>query len=137
MVDEKLRIHTKEFVEQSFTLHGTESYVAHGVHAILSEFVCYAFAYTPELGDGGIVPKLFAVTPLIEFCNAHAILISRSLLCHDVHGYLAEVEVCADTGCRCYPCVFQYIANHGHCQFVCRHPVRIKVSRHVHEDLVN
>ena len=137
MVDKEFRIHTKEFVKQSLTLYGTESHIAHGVHTILSKFLCYAFAHTPELGNWGIVPKLFAVTPLIEFCYANAILVSWSFFCHDVHGYLAEVEICADAGCRRYSCVLQYIANHGHSQFVCRHTICIKVSRYVHEHLVN
>ena len=137
MVDKEFRIHTKEFVEQSLTLYGTESHIAHGVHTILSKFLCYAFAHTPELGDWGIVPQLFPVTHLIEFRNAHTVLVSRSLLCHDVHGYLAEVKVCADAGSSRYPGILQDITYHGHGKFMCRHPVCVKVSRHVHKDLVD
>ena len=137
MIDEELCVHAKEFVEQAFTLHGIERHIAHGVHAVAGEFFCDTFAYAPEFGDRRIVPKLFPVAPFIQFGNAHAILVGRRLFRHDVHGYLAEVKVCADAGCRRYPCMFQYIPNHRHGQLVRRHPVGVQVGRHVHEYLVN
>ena len=45
-----------------------------------------------------MIPQLAAVRGFVELGNAHAMLVGRHTLGHDVHGYLAQVEVAADAG---------------------------------------
>ena len=45
-------------------------------------------------------PELPAEFRFIELCDAHAVFISRNVLCHNVHGDLGEEEIRSDAGRR-------------------------------------
>ena len=59
------------------------------------------------------------------------------MLCNDVHGDLCEEHIGSDSRSRRDPGLKQHLPDHGHCQFMRRHAVGLKIFRHVHEALID
>ena len=84
-----------------------------------------------------MVPKLFPVRHLVYLRNANPVLVRRDMLCHYVHGYLAEIQVCADTCCCRNARILKHITDNGSCKLVSRHLVCAEIGRYIHKHLVD
>ena len=137
MVYEELRILSEEPVEQVLILFRLPGHITHGIHAVALQLPGIALPHSPEVRKGSVVPELLPVAFLIQLCDTHAILICRDMLCHDIHGHLAEVQVAAyagrsrDTGLR------KHLQDDLHGKLVGGQAVGIQILRHIHEYLVD
>ena len=59
------------------------------------------------------------------------------MLCHDIHSYLAQVQIRADTCCSGNACSFQHVPYHGHSKLTSRHAVGAEIGRSVDKHLVH
>ena len=82
-------------------------------------------------------PENPAVGLLIQFCDAHPIFVRLHMLCHDIHGDLAQVQVGADARRRSDSRGFQYVLHHLGSQFPRRKPIHLQITAHIHEHLIN
>ena len=58
-----------------------------------------ASSYPPEICQGPVGPEKPSIGHLIQLGDPHSILICRDMLCHNIHGNFAQIQVGADT-CR-------------------------------------
>ena len=143
MVDEQLRVDTEHLIKQLLVAvfvrpaDGAFCDVAHRVDADGLELFGVASPNTPEVRQRTVLPELSAVAHFVKLRNADAVFIRRNVLCHDVHGDLAEIEVCADARRGRDACGAQHIEDHGLRQFAGRHVVGFEVAGHVHHHLIN
>ena len=92
-------------------MNGKTRQIAHGVNAVRLQPAHGAGAGHPEVGQWAVVPEQIAVGFFIQFGNAHTILVRWDMLCHNVHGQLCQIQVCADARCGRDPCILQYIPD--------------------------
>ena len=135
MVDEQLRILAEQAVEQLLVLLGAQGNVAHREHAVSLEPAGDTAADTPEVRQRPVWPELPAEFHFIELCDAHAVFISRDVLCDDVHGDLGEEQVRPDAGRRRDAGRFEYVADDGLRQLMGGAVIRI--VRHIEKNLVD
>lgn len=93
--------------------------------------------YAPEVCEGSVRPECLTIGHFVKLGDSNAVFIRRDMLGHDVQRYLAQEQVRTDAGCSCDTCRVQHIKDDFHCEFACSHPVRLQISRNVHEDLVD
>ena len=143
VVNEKLCIDAEEPVEQILIEgrcafpHGAQSHIPHGLHSIGGKPAGIAPAYAPEVRDGAVIPEQLPVAPLVQLCNTHAVSVCAHVLCHNVHGNLAQIQICSDPGSGCDACCTKHIPNHGHGKLVGGHAIGGKVSGDIHKHLVH
>ena len=102
VVNEQLRVHAKEPVEQILAAahpvlpHGTAGDVPHGEQPVGLQLPGIAPAHPPEVRQRTVRPQLAAVAQLRQFRHAHTVLVRRGVLGQNVQGHLAQVQVGAD-----------------------------------------
>ena len=84
-----------------------------------------------------MVPKLLAITHLVQFGDAHTVFVGGYVLGNDVHGHLAEVEVGSDAGGGGDARLAQHMRNHAPSQFVGAYLVCSQIVGDIHEHLVD
>ena len=82
-------------------------------------------------------PELPAVAHFVKLRDADAIFIRRDMLCHDVHGDLAEVEIRSDARRGRDARGVQHIEDHGPCQLAGGHVIRLEVAGHIHHHFID
>ena len=143
MVDEQLCVDAEHLVEQLFVVvfarlaDGAFCNVAHGVDTDGLELFGVTPSDAPKVRQRTVRPELPAVAHFVKLRDADAVFIRRNVLCHDVHGDLAEVEVCADARRGRDACGAQHIEDHSLRQLAGRHVVGLKIAGHVHHHLVD
>ena len=86
MVDDEFRVDTEHLIEQLLVVHRQPSELAHRIDADAAEPCDDAAAEAPEVGHRLVVPQFLPVAYLVEFGNAHTVLVSRDMLGHDIHS---------------------------------------------------
>ena len=143
VVDEELGVDAEHPVEQLLAVvfagfpEGAAGDVAHGVEAGGFQLPGVALAHPPEVRQGAVIPELFSVTHFIQLGNTDAVLVRRNVLRHDVHGHLAEIEICTDARRGGDAGGSQDIQDHGLRQLTGGHPVGWEVAGDVHHHLVD
>ena len=95
VVNQDFRIHAEQLVQRFRILDAYAGNVAHRVDAApciqptIFQTFCYAAAHLPKTRNRPVRPKLFAVTHLVKFRDAYAIIIRFHMLRHHVHGDFA------------------------------------------------
>ena len=84
-----------------------------------------------------MIPQLASIGHLVQFGDAHTVLVGRYVLGNDVHSHLAEVEVGADARRGSDTRLAQYMSNHTSCQLVCCHLVCSQIVGHIHKDFID
>ena len=84
-----------------------------------------------------MIPKLLTVAHFVKRRNADAVFVRLDVLRHDVHGDLAEVEICSDARRGRDARGVQHIEDHGLCQLAGGHVIRLEVAGHVHHHLID
>ena len=137
MVYQQFRIDTEQQIQQVLALYGTTGNVAHCQDAVGCQPCGNAPAHAPEVRERHMLPQQMAVGHIVQFCDAHAVLVGRHFLGHYVHRHLAKIKVRADSGGGGDACLGQHLADDSHGQLVSGHPVVLQIRCHVHEHLVN
>ena len=137
MVDDEFGIDTKQLIEQFLIVQRQPRELSHRIDADGAEPCDDAAAEAPEVGHRLVVPQLPSVAHLVEFGNAYAILVGWNMLGDDIHRHLAEVEVGADARRGGDASRLQHLPDHGHCQLVGGHLIRLQVIGDVGEDFVD
>ena len=84
-----------------------------------------------------MVPQLLAVGALVEFGDAHAVLVGGDVFGHDVHGDLGQIEIAADAGSGGDAGFRQYFLHQAHGQLVGGEPITLQIGGGVDENLVD
>ena len=113
VIDQKLRVDPEETVQDLLVLHRTPRHVPHCENSDLPQFRRIAPADPPEISNGLVSPQLLPVRSLIQFRDAHAVLIRLDVLGNYVHRYFGKVKIRSDAGCSSDPCLSQHIPDHG------------------------
>ena len=145
MVDEDLAVNAEGLVEVFLVMLSFGGYVAHGEHICFLQSPRFPTTDLPEVRQRSVIPKQKFVGILIQLCNPNTILISRSLLRHDVHGDLRQIEIRADAHSRCYACSSQHVTDHSQCHymggilsaFLCLSPIEVEIAGAVDEAFVD
>ena len=137
MVYQQFGIHAKEPVKQSFVLYRHPGQLTHRVNTIDSQFLCYASAYTPELRDRLVVPQLMPIRHFIQFCDAYTVFVGRHLFGHNIHRHLAEIHIRTNASRSSNARLTQHVANHLHRQLMGSQFICAKISRHIHNHLID
>ena len=143
VVDEELSVDAEHPIEQFFIIvfvrlaDGTSCNITHGVDADGLEFFGVAAPDAPKVRQRTVRPELPAVAHFVKLRDADAIFIRRDVLCHDVHGDFAEVEICTDACRGRDACGAQHIEDHGLRQLSGGHVIRLEVAGHIHHHLVD
>ena len=112
-------------------------YISHSYNTILSETICYSTAYTPEVCQWSMLPKLPTIRHLIKFRYAHSILIRLHLFSYNIHGYLTQIHICSNAGSSSNTRFSQHLTNHLHGQFMSRHLICGKIGCCINKHLVD
>ena len=137
MVYQQFRIDPEQLIQQVLTLNGTAGDVAHCQDAVGRQPCGNSTAHAPEVRKRCMFPQQTAVSHLVQFRDAHAVLIGRHFLGYNVHRYLAEIKVRANASGGGDACLGQHLPDDFHGQLVSRHPVILQVGCHVHKNLVD
>ena len=143
MVDEQLCVDAEHLVEQLFVVvfvrlaDGAFCNVAHGVDTDGLELFGVTPSNAPKVRQRTVRPELPAVAHFVKLCDADAIFIRRDVLRHDVHGDLAEVEICSDARRGRDAGVVQYVQYDAHGEFPRGQAVGLEIGRCVDEYLVD
>ena len=122
VVDQKFRVDAKEIIEEIFIViirrfsQGAAGDVSHGKETVLLQLFRVSSSHPPKICQRAVVPQESPIGHLRQFGDAHALAVGRHMLCHNIHGDLAEIEVGADTGSGCDAGGFQHIQNYFHGQ---------------------
>ena len=90
MVDDEFRVDTEHPVEHLLVAHRHPRQLSHRLDVDAVEPCHDDASEAPEVGHRPMVPQLPAVAHLVEFGNAHSVLVSRDMLRHHIHRHLAE-----------------------------------------------
>ena len=137
MVNKQLGIDTEKAIKRFFVFDRESSQLSHRVDTQAGEPIGDAMPHTPETREWLEVPQFAPIGHLVELGNAHATLIGCNVLCFDIHGHLAQVEVRANARCGGDACVAQHIVNQGLSQLMRRHLVGLQVLRSIDKYLVD
>ena len=97
MVNEQLRIHPKQFVEQFLVVvvlspaQRTPGNVAHGVQPLLFQLFGVPPANPPEIGERTMGPEVAAVAHLVQTGDANPIFVRLNVLGLNIHGHLGQI----------------------------------------------
>ena len=143
MVDEELSVDAEHLVEQLFVVifarlaDGAFCNVAHRVDTDGLELFGVAAPDAPKVRQRTVRPELPAVAHFVKLRDADAIFIRRDVLRHDVHGDLAEVEIRSDARRGRDARGVQHIEDHGLCQLMGGHVIRLEVAGHIHHHFID
>ena len=137
VVDEELRVHPEEPVEEVLVRQGAPGDIAHGVQPVGLQLLGVPTAHPPKIREGTVVPQVAAVALLVQLGDAHAVRVRLGVLGPDVHGDLAEVEVGTDARRGGDARGLQHVQNDPLGQLPGREPVGVQVVGHVHQHLVD
>ena len=143
MVDQQLGVDAEQLIQQIFVVklrvfaHGTPGDIPHGAQSHLFQLLRIAGADPPEIRQGAVRPQLLPVAQLVQLGDAHAILVRRNVLRHNVHGHLGKVQICPDPGGGRDAGVFQNVQNDLHGKLLRGHAVELQVICSVNEHLVD
>ena len=102
-----------------------------------SSFFCIPSADSPKISQWPVRPQRPAIGHFVQLSDADAMAVCRHMLRHNIHGYLAEEQVCPDpSGCRDAGCL-KNIQNDFPGKVAGREPVGGQVVCDIHEHLVD
>ena len=116
---------------------GTSGHISHGIHAVLLKLLRVPMPHPPEICNGLMGPQNPAVTFLRQVRNAHPVLIRRNVLCYNVHGNLAQIQVTPNPRCRRNARRRMNVPDYLPCQLTRRHPISGQVMGDIHHNLVD
>ena len=143
VVDEQLCVDAEHLVEQLFVVvfarlaDGAFCNVAHGVDTDGLELFGVTPSDAPKIRQRTVRPEMPAVAHFVKLRDADAIFIRRDMLCHDVHGDLAEVEIRSDARRGCDARGVQDVRDHNLCQLTGGHVVSLQIVRHIHHHFID
>ncbi len=143
MVDEQLRVHAEEPVQQLLVVElagspeAAPGDVAHRVQPVFLQFPGSAPADPPEIGERPVIPELFAITLFVELRDAHAVLVRVHVLRADVHRHFAQVQIGPDSRGRRDPGLAVHFLHELLRELARRHAVSFKVGGGVDHHFVD
>ena len=143
MVDQQLCLYAEEAVEKLLIVfricpaERAACNIPHRIEPIFLKFTRVPSADPPEVCKWAMGPKSLPIAHLVQLSNAYAVCIGGDVLCHNVHRDLREIEICTDSCCRRDTRFPQHRTDETHGKVMCRDVFRLKITRHVDEDLVD
>ena len=143
MVDEQLGIDAEQLIQKIFVMiillfaKGAAGDIAHGIKSDGLQLFLITASDSPEIRKRPVIPQKSPVCHLIQLCNAHAVSVRLHMLCHDVHGHFAQIQIGADSGRSSDPGRIQDVLHDFCGQFPGGHPVRIQIVGHIQEHFVD
>ena len=114
MINHNLCLHAQCLIQQIFVDRAQPCDIAHGIAIQRSNTGCGTAAKSPEIRQRRVTPQQLSVFHLIKLCNTDTVLISRNVLCNDIHSDFGKIEVRSDAGSRGDTGLIQYLPNHSH-----------------------
>ena len=143
MVYQQFRVYAEQFIEQFFVVIAltvsdrASCDIAHREHTMFGQFFGITMTDPPEVGNRPVVPQKTAVTHLIKFRNTDAVFIRRGMFGHNIHGDLAQIQICAKTRRGRDAGLGKNVLYDLAGQFSCGQRIGIKVCGYVHKDFIN
>ena len=129
MVDQKLRVHPEQFIQQVFIRAGN---IAHGADAEGVEPSGGAGTHAPEVREGLVGPEGFAVAFLREFADKIIGVFGGDIQCN-----FRQIQVGAYAAGGAYAGLFIDILHDPEAELSGGEPVEREIIRHIHESLVD
>ena len=129
MVNQDLGIHAKLSVERLF---GSHRKLSHRMNPHARQPLRRALAHAPKIGDGPMIPERRFVAFLGELPEE-----ARTMLGGDVERDFGEIHVGAKPASGRYPCGLHDVIANAFPQLTGRTPIKLEVSCHIHESLVD
>ena len=142
MVYQQFCIDSKYLVEQFFIIifvgfsNRASGNISHRIKAYLFQFLRIASADSPEIRNWFMLPQKLSVRHLIQLCHSHSIFIRFGMLGFYIHGYFTQIQIRADTCCRCDSCFCINILDHPGCKCLGRQLICFQIRCCIDKNLI-
>ena len=143
VVDEQLGIDPKNGIQQLLVViilrpaQRAPGDISHGKEPVLFQLPGVPRPHPPEVRQRPVIPQLLPVALLRQLGDAHAVLIRRDMLGHNIHGHLAQIQIAADPGGGGDAGTAQHMLDHGHHQLPGGLAVEPEIGCQIHEHLID
>ena len=137
MVDQQTGIDAEGAVKPLLVPLRPQSDISHGVQSGSLQFAGSTCPHAPKIGEWSVLPQQSPVGQLVQFGNAHPVLIGFNVLGDDIHCHLAQIQVAADACRGGNSGAFQHLQHQPHGKFTGSQPVDPQVGSGVNEHLVD
>ena len=136
VVDKKLCVHPKQFVQRRIILKRTPRHITHCEHSVFGEFFRITAAYSPEIRNRRMLPEQLSVAFFVKLRNPRSVLVRGHFLRDYIHCNLRKIHISADARSRRYSRGNVNIAHNLPCKLMRGRFSRGKIIRRVNKNLV-